>query len=165
MLTKLQKNHQLSQKNPQLRKKRHNIKLTNNGICWRYRRRSPVVFAIALTLFHQFWKKKCSHRQHQEPGMFSKKTDGAASCFEKKGHNRPNNTWLRRSGLCSNRFKPISQICSEFFQSVGNYPNICAYCDARGQKDGRHGHAIFLKDLLDPFSERQGIFSFRYLSF
>ena len=115
--------------------------------------------------FHQFLKKKCHHSQNQKPGMFSKKTDGATSSFEKKAHNRPNKAWQSRSGFCSNGFKPISQICSEFFQSFGNYPSNRGDCDARGQKDGCHGQAIFFEDQLDPFSERQGIFSFRYLSF
>ena len=66
-------------------------------------------------LFHKLLKKKCDHCQNQEPGMFSKKTDGAPSGFEKKADYRPNKTGQSIGSFWPKRFKPISQICSEFF--------------------------------------------------
>ena len=131
----------------------------NCGNHWRCWYRSPCV--IALILFHQFLKKKCDHCQNQEPGMFSKKTDGAPSGFEKKADYRSNKARQSRSGFCTKSFKTISQICSEFFQSVGNCPNNRTYCDARRQNDGCHGNAIFFEDLLYPFSERTRNFLFQ----
>ena len=49
-------------------------------------------------------------------------------------------------------------------QSVGDCSNNSPDCDAGGEKDRCHRQAIFFEDLLDPFSERLGRFSFRYLS-
>ena len=96
--------------------------------------------------------------------MFSKKTDGATSSFEKKADNRPNKTRQRRSGFCPKRFKPIPQICREFFQSVGNCANNRPDCDARSQKYGCHRNAIFFENFFYFSSKSHGFFSFLNLS-